>query len=86
MSNQQNLHQKRPTHRAYMVKDGKADQSARWVEIGAAWLHKDGKGFRVKLDACPSNGEPIECRLIDWKAIDAGKAEQVPSEDGAGGY
>ena len=73
MSEQQSLHQKRPTHRAYVVKDQGEDKQARWVEIGAAWLHKDGKGFRVKLDACPTNGEAIECRLIDWKAIDANR-------------
>lgn len=74
MTDQKNLHAKRPTHRAYVVKDQPNSDQGRWVEIGAGWLHKDGKGFRIKLDACPTNGEPIECRLIDWKKIDAGQA------------
>ena len=76
---QQNLHKNRPTHRAYMVKDKAGSDKGRWIEIGAAWLHKDGKGFRVKLDAYPTNGEAIECRLIDWKKIDAGGKEEAPS-------
>ena len=76
---QQKLSPNRPTHRAYMVKDKAGSDKGRWIEIGAAWLHRDGKGFRVKLDACPTNGESIECRLIDWKKIDAGGKEEAPS-------
>ena len=85
MTQQEQLRPHRPTHRAYMVRDGKPDGKGRWIEIGAAWLHKDGRGFRVKLDACPTNGEPIECRLIDWKAIAAGGKEPAP-EDTAPDY
>ena len=81
MTSQQNLHKKRPTHRAYVVKEQANSDKGRWVEIGAGWLHQDGKGFRIKLDACPTNGEPIECRLIDWKKIDAGQQEQSPEDE-----
>lgn len=63
----------RPTHRAYVAKE-----NSRWIEIGAAWVHKDGKGFRVKLDAIPVDGQ-IECRVIDWKAKEDGRAEPEPS-------
>ena len=52
---------KKPTHIAYAVrdfeKDGKADAS--WNRIGAAWLHKDGKGFDVTLEAVPVNGRLV---------------------------
>lgn len=68
----------RPTHRAYVVKDKAGSDKARWIEIGAAWLHKDGKGFRVRLDACPTNGEAVECRMIDWQKIDKGAEESHP--------
>lgn len=80
MSEQQRLTGQRPTHRAYVVKNTGNDDKNRWIEIGAAWVHKDGKGFRVKLDACPNNGDPIECRMIDWKEIDAGKNDPIPED------
>ena len=47
----------KPTHSAYSVrafeKDGKPDAS--WPKIGAAWPHRDGKGFDVVLDALPTS-------------------------------
>ena len=40
-----------PTHRVYAVtKDGKQKF---WRVIGAAWPHKDGEGFYLKLDLLP---------------------------------
>jgi hypothetical protein len=44
----------RPTHRVYAViikKEGAAKGA--WLEIGAAWPHRDGKGYGVKLDVIP---------------------------------
>jgi hypothetical protein len=44
----------RPTHRVYAViikKEGGA--KCAWLEIGAAWPHRDGKGYGVKLDVIP---------------------------------
>ena len=29
------------------------DEKTRWTELGAAWPHKDGKGFQLKFNACP---------------------------------
>jgi hypothetical protein len=42
-----------------------APKCARWSKIGAAWLHKDGKGLDVILDLIPA-GQP---RLVlrDWE-------------------
>lgn len=45
---------KRPTLYAYKVRDGN-DESF-WVRIGAAWPHKDGKGFNIQLDSVPLDG------------------------------
>jgi hypothetical protein len=42
----------RPTHRVYAViikKEGTAKGA--WLEVGAAWPHRDGKGYNLKLDA-----------------------------------
>lgn len=29
---------------------------ARWREIGTAWLHNDGNGIQLRLDALPVDG------------------------------
>lgn len=42
------------THIAYQVR-GNGDQSY-WTRIGAAWAHKDGKGFTLQLDCVPLDG------------------------------
>jgi len=46
----------KPTFIAYTVKETSKDESL-WLRIGAAWEHKDGKGFNIKLEALPINGE-----------------------------
>ncbi|HVX13828.1 MAG TPA: hypothetical protein VHC22_21780 [Pirellulales bacterium] len=45
---------KAPTHIAYQVRDGK--DKGFWTRIGAAWQHKDGKGFNIQLDCMPFDG------------------------------
>ena len=52
----------KPTHTAYSVRDfkkqdGAADSS--WSKIGVAFLHKDGKGLDVVLDALPVSGRIV---------------------------
>jgi hypothetical protein len=43
-----------PTHRVYAVTIKKEGQEkGTWLEIGAAWRHRDGKGYGVKLDVIP---------------------------------
>lgn len=46
-----------PSHRVYTVK-GNGD-TARWIEIGAAWANADGKGLSVTLDAFPVDGRLV---------------------------
>jgi len=62
---------KRPTHRVYAVTKGEGEKRY-WREIGAAWAHKSGKGFNVKLDYLPLNGAEI--------VILEPRAEQAPAE------
>jgi hypothetical protein len=60
MSND-NTTKTRPTYRVYSVtKNG--DSKANWQEIGAAWPHKDGKGFNLKFTARPLEGAEIVLR------------------------
>ena len=50
----------RPSHRVYAVT--KNGERSNWREIGAAWSHKDGEGFSLKLDFLPLNGAEIVIR------------------------
>jgi hypothetical protein len=53
----------KPTHRAFAV--SKRGEKSHWQEIGAAWAHKDGKGFNLKLDYLPLNGAELVLRVPD---------------------
>jgi hypothetical protein len=30
-----------------------------WNKVGAAWRHKDGKGYSLQLETCPINGRIV---------------------------
>jgi len=56
----------RPSHRIYSVsKDG--NEKSRWTELGAAWPHKDGKGFQLKFNACPIGDYDLVLRTAQTK-------------------
>ncbi len=49
---------KKPSHIVYHVTNfGKDDKNSKWDAIGAAWEHKDGKGFNVELKLFPIDGK-----------------------------
>jgi hypothetical protein len=58
---------KKPSHIAYYTRKGREGEKDFWIPCGAAWSHKDGKGFRIKLDAVPTGGT-IELRINEPKA------------------
>ena len=65
MSNQQTA-KTLPTHRVYSVsKNG--DKKSTWQEIGAAWPHKDGKGFNLTFTARPLEGADVVLRTVKAK-------------------
>ncbi len=47
-----------PTYQAYTVvkREGQDDF---WLNIGAAFMHQDGEGFNVMLQALPINGKIV---------------------------
>ena len=47
-----------PTYQAYTVvkREGQDDY---WLNIGAAFMHQDGDGFNVVLQALPINGKVV---------------------------
>ncbi|RTL70311.1 MAG: hypothetical protein EKK41_12770 [Hyphomicrobiales bacterium] len=59
----------KPTHRAYAI--SKRGDKSHWQDIGAAWTHKDGKGFNLKLDYLPLNGAELALRIADAETGDA---------------
>lgn len=61
----------KPSHRVYLLKvdkDGKRFHLN--TAVGAAWPHKDGKGYDVFLEAVPVNG-----KLTMREATDQGTQE-----------
>ena len=60
----------RPTQRVYAVIKKEDNEKGIWLEIGAAWPHRDGKGFGVKLNLVPFSGTAeIVIRAIESKAV-----------------
>jgi hypothetical protein len=49
-----------PAYRIYSVT--KEGEKATWFEIGAAWKHKDGKGYGLQFKALPLPGAEIVLR------------------------
>ena len=60
----------RPDYRVYAVT--KNGDKSYWNAIGAAWSHKDGEGFNVKLDMLPLNGADIVIRKPKDEDADTG--------------
>ena len=56
---------KSPSHIAYQVRDRQGSKGF-FTRIGAAWQHKDGKGFNVQLDCVPLDGR-ISLRVTSEK-------------------
>lgn len=48
---------KKPTHAIWQV-IGEGERQ-RWNRIGAAWMHRDAKGARLKFDSYPLSGRIV---------------------------
>ena len=72
---------KQPTHYVYHVRDGAESDKSYWTKIGAAWPHKDGKGFNMELELIPvSNGGTLKLTLREATAKPvASDQEQKPA-------
>ncbi len=56
----------KPTYEVFIVQDG-AEGKAVWTKIGAAWPHKDGKGFSLKGFTL-KEGLKVHLRAVEAKA------------------
>jgi hypothetical protein len=63
MNNEQTANTNLPSHRIFAVSSNAGKKSA-WQEIGAAWPHKDGKGFNLQFAARPLKGAAIVLRTV----------------------
>jgi hypothetical protein len=54
---------KRPTHRVYAVTEKDGADKAFWTAIGAAWPHRDGRGYSVELSCIPRDNARIVIRM-----------------------
>jgi hypothetical protein len=67
---QDNQNGKKPAFTAFIIpeRDG-----APWIPVGAAWPHKDGEGYSIRLDLMPTPGTRIVLRKPDaGTSTDAG--------------
>ena len=60
MSKTKETAKKLPSHRIYAI-NGEGDDAV-WIELGAAWEHKDRKGFRLQFKALPLPGAQLVLR------------------------
>jgi len=54
-----------PSHAVYQVRD-REGQKGIFTRIGAAWPHKDGKGYNLQLESVPLDGR-VTLRVITEK-------------------
>ena len=73
-----------PAYFVYAVTErednGGAENRDFWTKIGAAWPHKDGKGFTVSLEATPVNARLL-LREPEERGEKKPEAEQAPYEE-----
>lgn len=76
-----------PTHEVFGVTDRGRGKKAFWHKIGAAWAHEDGKGFALRLDYLPLNGqeivirEPLPEKTETEEGTDAPNSDTTKSDD-----
>lgn len=61
---------KKPSHAIYQIIERQGAENI-WNRIGAAWMHQDGKGFNLQLNATPMTGRVV---IRKFEAINNEKA------------
>lgn len=64
---------KRPFMLAYTVKPIDDGRNSVWSKIGAAWAHKDGEGYEIRMDALPVDGRIVLRTVKDSGADQSGE-------------
>jgi hypothetical protein len=71
----------RPTHTAFSVRKYQKNGEHRsdWTPVGVAWLHNDGEGFDIVLEAIPVSGR-IALRKNKPKSEQAAAAQEPAAQ------
>ncbi len=43
----------------YTVREAKNSDQAYWSKVAIAWVHKDGNGYNIQMDAVPVDGKLV---------------------------
>ena len=62
---------RKPSYEVFTVENGAEEGKAVWTKIGAAWPHKDGKGFSLKGFTL-GGGLNVHLRAVEAKAEKGG--------------
>lgn len=49
----------RPTHSVYITSTKADSNETNWLQVGAAWAHKDNQGFNLSIDHVSPNGQYV---------------------------
>ena len=60
----------------HLNRDRGKDNDPFWLKIGAAFEHKDGKGFNLALQALPTDGRLV---LREYKEPDKRQSDEASS-------
>jgi len=60
---------RKPTHRLYHVAG--EGEAANWIQIGAAWPNKDGKGFNLACEVIPLSGRIVMREITEREESEA---------------
>ena len=77
MKNQDNTYPKKPDYIAYNVQESR-DGKGHWSRVGAAWQHKDGKGYEINLDSVPVDGRVTLREMRDQRQQSHDNQRQEP--------
>ncbi len=73
---------RKPEMIAYHVKNRGEEKDAVWNRVGAAWQHRDGKGFDIQMDAAPVDGRLTlrEQKREEYREQRQSEAPRVPDQ------
>jgi hypothetical protein len=74
-----------PAYRIFSIVEAEGEK-ATWHELGAAWKHKDGKGFNLQFKALPLPGAQVVLREPKEPKAKTEKAKSKGTRGTAGRY
>ncbi|WP_299867624.1 hypothetical protein [uncultured Roseobacter sp.] len=70
---------RRPDMIGYSVRQIGDGKKSSWSRVAAAWAHKDGQGFEVRMDAVPVDGRLVLREPSDDRQAEGDVIERSPA-------